>query len=444
MLKSLPSWIAFVLIGLAVLPHIKQLQVGYSEPIKIDLKPGQSAILPDGTTHIHIHALRLYKETDITSTGFTRAKGRFITKDKLHESAFATPEIMFTWDSPNAKVSHAFELVRVPPNLSKEPQVEFFLDDLCISRFHMGNFRFSDLYIRGKLGAEFYAVSHPTDPEAWLNTITQIATGLLFFGIIFYTCRAFKNSRVLSFSFFSTLFFAASMIACYNPLWVFPHTEDPDYAEFIGNLLIDGIVHVGLLYQFLLIIFPRPSRSGSFQFLAILMVIFIFIHGVVKVTANQGLLHNRTLTIEEEHIDDFITPVFAAKKVISKIVTIVEVLIGSIALLKGIKTMTLGQVEFMGLSVFFIRYIFMKETSSYKGEFVWFNDWQRLFQGVFPVLFILSALRAVTDNKEVALKDDNDSKDTKKHNHQDEDETETLKEASTKQKKQPKQTNKSK
>jgi hypothetical protein len=159
-------------------------------------------------------------------------------------------------------VSHSFELVRVPPNLSKQPQVEFFLDDLRISRFHLGDFKFSDLYLRGKLDAEFYAVSHPTDPEVWLNTIAQIATGLLLFGILIYTCRALKNGKLTSFGFVSTLLFAVSMIVCFNPMLFFPHLEDPDYAEFIGNLMIDGIVHLDLLYQFLLIIFPKPSRSG--------------------------------------------------------------------------------------------------------------------------------------------------------------------------------------
>ena len=173
------------------------------------------------------------------------------------------------------------------------------------------------------------------------------------------------------------------------------------------------------------------------------MAIFIFVHGVIKITANQGLLHNRTLTLEEEHIDDFISPVFAAKKVISKVIMIIEALLGAIAFIKGFKKLTVSQVEFMGLSVFFIRYIFMKETSSYKGEFVWFNDWQRLFQGVFPVLFILSALRAVTDSKEATPNTDHSSNQSDKH--EDEDETQNLKgKPSNKQKKEQSKTNKSK
>lgn len=128
----------------------------------------------------------------------------------------------------------------------------------------MGFFRFSDLYIRGKVDVELYAVSHPTDPEIWLSTIAQISTGLLFAGILIHVCRALKNGKFFSFGFLSTLFFAVSMVACINPTWLLPHLEDPDYAYFIGNIIIDGIVHFGIMYQLLLIIFPKPSKSGIF------------------------------------------------------------------------------------------------------------------------------------------------------------------------------------
>lgn len=395
-MAALPSWIAFALIIVAILPRLQVLKTGFSDPIKIEVKIGTSVKLPKGTTHIHAHALRLYKEVDISRHSYTWAKGRFMTQDGLHESAFETPEQVLTYHDNHARVSHVFEVVRLPPSISKYDDVEFFLDDFCISRFNIGSFRFSDLYIRGKVGAEFFAVSHPTDPDEWLLTISLAATGLLLFGTFINTVRALRNGKFCSFGFLWNLIFSAALLACNNPFWVVK-SASWDYTVLVSNMIMEGITHVTLTSQCLMMIYTKPTRSGLFQFITALIVILSFVHGVIKLTANQGIIHNRTITIQDDHRDSFMQPVINARRTFATIFMYLEGFILAITFLLRFLRMTKGQIEFIGLAIFYIRYVCIRETRVYRGEFLWSNDYDRLFQGLIPIFIILSCQRASSD-----------------------------------------------
>lgn len=112
----------------------------------------------------------------------------------------------------------------------------------------------------------------------------------------------------------------------------------------------------------------------------------------------------------------------------------IEYILGVTAFITGCRRMTASQFEFLGLAAYFITYMNRKETTVYKGEFLWFNDWERLFQGVFPVFLILSAFRAVTD-AEVACPITEETAKASDIKKGDDEETESLKNNSGKNKK---------